>query len=167
MDFNGGIFLYFFPIFASPAFQMSSLSKLTHANRQERLKQLRRKEASDTAASLTTSISKTTPEVPTAILSALTPKSDHSHNYSHVQVSDEDKKNDAMIRFEREKNWAIHQLELGIKYRRSEATKQQIAESKRVIKTLNDPKVGFPRKRHLLHVTFGGKLRELMAKEDQ
>ncbi|KAL0213799.1 hypothetical protein P9112_005983 [Eukaryota sp. TZLM1-RC] len=136
---------------------MSSTAAILAANRQHRMKQIKRKAASDQASNLSNVIS--TVQIPEDALKTLTT----TPSPPATAPNPPNPQAEAMVRFEEEKNWAIHQLELGLKYRRP--TKEQANESQRIINTLKNPKVSFPKKRHLLHVTFGGKLREYMAKD--
>eukprot|EP00002_Diphylleia_rotans_P016913 TRINITY_DN3288_c0_g1_i1.p1 TRINITY_DN3288_c0_g1~~TRINITY_DN3288_c0_g1_i1.p1 ORF type:complete len:133 (-),score=36.60 TRINITY_DN3288_c0_g1_i1:157-555(-) len=70
--------------------------------------------------------------------------------------------------YEQELNWCIEQLQLGLK--RPGVTPDQAAESNRVIKLLSSAKTPLPKKRALMHITFGDYrryMREMGIKPDK
>jgi len=87
-------------------------------------------------------------------------KVDNKNNIASVSESDFMQQGAAL--FEKEVNWCIHQLELGL--RRADA--EQAKESKAVIEKLRSPKRTIVQKRHLMRVVFGD-YRKLIQEEQR
>ncbi|KAL0210695.1 hypothetical protein RCL1_005131 [Eukaryota sp. TZLM3-RCL] len=138
------------------------MNQALRSNLELRKKQLARKKASEEAQSLSDTLSaQHATTLPAEILDTLnTPPPALTQQFK----CQEEEKLTALAKFNAEVSWAINQLELGLKYRKPSPS--QAAESRKIIQQLQSSKISLPRKRHLLHVTFGGKLREFMQKEE-
>ncbi|EGG18786.1 hypothetical protein DFA_02525 [Cavenderia fasciculata] len=71
-----------------------------------------------------------------------------------------DVKEDEESKHQRKMDWALYQLELG--QQRKGATRDQLEESRQVVRKLLSPKSTLVQKEHLMHVVFGGKIEKYM-----
>jgi hypothetical protein len=67
--------------------------------------------------------------------------------------------------FDKELNWCIHQLELGLKRENADAEQQK--ESKAVILKLKSTNINFIQKRQLMRVVFGNNYKILMKQMEE